>query len=281
MPELSDLSQSHAIAAGPASHDRVFRGRASHGWLRALSPLLLIVLWQIGSSTGVISSRTLAAPSQVLVSFGSLVASGELQHHLLISLGRAAKGLAFALLLGGGLALIAGLSKAGEYVIDAPVQMFRTLPVVALVPLFIIWFGIGEFPKIALVTVAATFPIYLALYAGIRGVDAKLIELARVLGLSRGSLIRNVILPGALPMALVGLRYSLGISLVILVVAEQVNATSGIGYLISDARDFMRTDVIVVGLLVYALLGLTVDVLVRWLERRLLAWRASFVGAAT
>jgi sulfonate transport system permease protein len=129
--------------------------------------------------------------------------------------------------------------------------------------------------------VAATFPIYLALYAGIRGVDAKLIELARVLGLSRGSLIRNVILPGALPMALVGLRYSLGISLVILVVAEQVNATSGIGYLISDARDFMRTDVIVVGLLVYALLGLTVDVLVRWLERRLLAWRASFVGAAT
>lgn len=276
MPEPSDRSQPVAVVAGIAFH-----GRASHGWLRAASPLLLVVLWQIGSSTGVISSRILAAPSQVIVSFGSLIASGELPHHLLISLGRAAKGLGFALLLGGGLALIAGLSKAGEYVIDAPVQMLRTLPVVALVPLFIIWFGIGELPKVALVTVAATFPIYLALYAGIRGVDPKLIELARVIGLSRGSLIRNVILPGALPMALVGLRYSLGISLVILVVAEQVNATSGIGYLISDARDFMRTDVIVVGLLVYALLGLTVDVLVRWLERRLLAWRASFVEAAT
>ena len=255
--------------------------RASHGWVRALSPLLLIVLWQIGSSTGVISSRTLAAPSQVIVSLGSLIASGELPHHLLISLGRAAKGVAFAVLLGGSLALIAGLSRAGEYVIDAPVQMFRTLPVVALVPLFIIWFGIGELPKVALITVAAAFPIYLALYSGIRGVDAKLIELARVLGLSRGALIRNVILPGALPMALVGLRYSLGISLVILVVAEQVNATSGIGYLISDARDFMRTDVIVVGLLVYAALGLTVDILVRWLEGRLLAWRPSFVEAAT
>src|SRR6202167_6175876 len=204
--------------------------RASFGWLRVVSPLLLLALWQMASSTGVISSRTLAAPSQVLASFGSLLATGELEHHLLISLGRAAKGLAFAILLGGGLALIAGLSKVGEYVIDAPVQMFRTLPVVALVPLFIIWFGICEVPKIALVTVAATFPIYLALYAGIRGVDAKLIELASVIGLSRGELIRHVILPGALPMTLVGLRYSLGISLVILVVAEQVNATSGIGY---------------------------------------------------
>jgi sulfonate transport system permease protein len=255
--------------------------RASYAWLRALSPLLLIVSWQIASSAGFISSRTLAAPSQVAASLGSLIASGELQHHLLISLGRAAKGLAFALVLGGGLALVAGLSKIGEYIIDAPIQMFRTLPVVALVPLFIIWFGIGELPKIALVTVAATFPIYLALYAGIRGVDTKLIELARVLGLSRRALIRHVILPGALPMSLVGLRYSLGISLVILVVAEQVNATSGIGYLISDARDFMRTDVIVVGLLVYAVLGLAVDVLVRWLERRLLSWRPSFVGATT
>jgi sulfonate transport system permease protein len=269
MPERSESVMPGAAATS----------RASHVWLRALSPLLLMVLWQIASSTGVLSSRTLAAPSQVIGSLGSLIASGELQHHLLISVGRAAKGLALAVLLGGSLALIAGLSKTGEYIVDAPVQMFRTLPVVALVPLFIIWFGIGELPKVALVTVAATFPIYLALYSGIRGVDPKLIELARVIGLSRGALIRNVILPGALPMALVGLRYSLGISLVILVVAEQVNATSGIGYLISDARDFMRTDVIVVGLLVYALLGLTVDVLVRWLERRLLAWRPSFVEA--
>jgi len=254
--------------------------RASFASLRVLSPVVLLAFWQIASSTGLISPRTLAAPSQVLASCGALLANGELEHHLLVSLGRAAKGLAIAVLLGGGLALVAGLSRIGEFVIDAPVQMLRTLPVVALVPLFIIWFGIGELPKIALVTVAATFPIYLALYAGIRGVDAKLIELAGVIGLSRSELIRHVILPGALPMTLVGLRYSLGISLVILVIAEQVNATSGIGYLISDARDFMRTDVIVVGLLVYALLGLTVDVLVRWLERRLLSWRPTFVEAA-
>jgi sulfonate transport system permease protein len=133
---------------------------------------------------------------------------------------------------------------------------------------------------VALVAVAATFPIYLTLYSGIRSVDVKLVELAKIIGLSRAGLIRHVILPAALPSALVGLRYSLGISWLILVAAEQVNATSGIGYLMNDARDFMRTDVLVLGLLVYALLGLIVDILVRWLERRLLAWRPSFVAGA-
>jgi sulfonate transport system permease protein len=254
--------------------------RRSRQWLRALSPLALVALWQIGCSHGWISSRTLAAPSQVISSFIALTADGALQHHLLVSLGRVAKGMSIALVLGGGLALLAGLSRTGEYVIDAPMQMLRTLPVLALIPFFIIWFGIGEVPKVALVTVAAIFPIYLTLYSGIRGVDPKLVELSKVIGLSRGALIRHVILPGALPTALVGIRYSLGISWLILVAAEQVNATSGIGYLMNDARDFMRIDILVVGLLIYALLGLAVDILVRWLERRLLGWRPSFVNAA-
>jgi sulfonate transport system permease protein len=245
-----------------------------------LSPLALLVLWQIGCSSGWISSRTLAAPSQVIASFVDLTADGALQHHLLVSLGRVAKGMAVALIVGGTLALLAGLSRTGEYVIDAPMQMLRTLPVLALIPFFIIWFGIGELPKVALVTVAAVFPIYLTLYAGIRGVDPKLIEVAQTIGLSRVGLIRHVILPGALPTALVGVRYSLGISWLILVAAEQVNATSGIGYLMNDARDFMRIDILVVGLLIYAFLGLVVDILVRWLERRLLGWRPSFVNGA-
>jgi sulfonate transport system permease protein len=216
-----------------------------------------------------------------MASFWQLTADGALQQHLLVSLGRVAKGMALAVLLGGSLALLAGLSRIGEYVIDAPMQMLRTLPVLALIPFFIIWFGIGETPKVALVTVAATFPIYLTLYAGIRGVDIKLIELAKVIELPRAALIRHVILPAALPTALVGLRYALGISWLVLVAAEQVNATSGIGYLMNDARDFMRTDILVVGLLIYAALGLVVDVLVRWLERGLLAWRPSFVGAGS
>jgi sulfonate transport system permease protein len=254
--------------------------KRSRQWLRALSPLALLVLWQIGCSSGLISSRTLAAPSQVIASFIELTSSGALQHHLLVSLGRVAKGMSLALVVGGGLALLAGLSRTGEYVIDAPMQMLRTLPVLALIPFFIIWFGIGEVPKVALVAVAAVFPIYLTLYSGIRGVDPKLVELAKIIGLSRGALIRHVILPGALPTALVGVRYSLGISWLILVAAEQVNASSGIGYLMNDARDFMRIDILVVGLLIYAVLGLLVDILVRWLERRLLGWRPSLVSTA-
>jgi sulfonate transport system permease protein len=254
--------------------------RGPRQWLRILSPLALLALWQMTSQTGLIPNRTLAAPSQVIASFWQLTADGSLQHHLWVSLGRVANGMAFAILVGGSLALISGLSRIGEYVVDAPMQMLRTLPVLALIPLFIIWFGIGELPKVALVAVAATFPIYLTLYSGIRSVDVKLVELAKIIGLSRAGLIRHVILPAALPSALVGLRYSLGISWLILVAAEQVNATSGIGYLMNDARDFMRTDVLVLGLLVYALLGLIVDILVRWLERRLLAWRPSFVAGA-
>jgi sulfonate transport system permease protein len=254
--------------------------RRSRQWLRVLSPLTLLVLWQIGSATGLIASHTLASPSQVIASFWQLAADGELQQHLLVSLGRVAKGMALAILIGGSLALVSGLSRLGEYIVDAPMQMLRTLPVLALIPFFIIWFGIGEVPKVALVTVAAVFPIYLTLYSGIRGVDHKLVEMAKVVGLSRAALIRHVILPAALPTAFVGLRYSLGISWLILVAAEQVNATSGIGFLMNDARDFMRTDVMVVGLLIYALLGLVVDILVRWLERRFLAWRPTFVNAA-
>jgi len=273
VPRLVD-DPALSISIAPATKKR------SRQWLRVLSPVALLLLWQIGCSSGWISSRTLAAPSQVIASFIELTANGSLQHNLLVSLGRVVKGMSLALLVGGSLALLAGLSRTGEYVIDAPMQMLRTLPVLALIPFFIIWFGIGEVPKVALVAVAALFPIYLTLYSGIRGVDPKLVELARIIGLSRGALVRHVILPGALPTALVGVRYSLGISWLILVAAEQVNATSGIGYLMNDARDFMRIDILVVGLLIYALLGLIVDILVRWLERRLLGWRPSFVGTA-
>jgi sulfonate transport system permease protein len=271
-PLLDDPALSLSMAPQPKKRSRQ--------WLRVLSPLALLMLWQIGCSSGLISSRTLAAPSQVIGSFIDLTSDGALQHHLWVSLSRVAKGMSVALVVGGGLALLAGLSRTGEYVIDAPMQMLRTLPVLALIPFFIIWFGIGELPKVALVAVAAVFPIYLTLYSGIRGVDPKLVDLAKIIGLSRGALIRHVILPGALPTALVGVRYSLGISWLILVAAEQVNATSGIGYLMNDARDFMRIDILLVGLLIYAFLGLLVDILVRWLERRLLGWRPSFVGAA-
>ena len=245
---------------------------------RLVSPLVLVLAWEAASRAGLLSPRTIAAPSTILASAWDLTVTGELPANLLVSLARVAAGFALGTTAGIVLAILSGLSRRGEEILDAPLQMLRTLPFLALVPLFILWFGIGELPKIALVTLGAMFPVYLNLFAGIRGVDPKLIETAQVFGLSRLALIRRVILPGALPQLLVGLRYALGVSWLSLVVAEQINASAGIGHLINDARDFLRTDVIVVGLMVYALLGLGADALVRLLEQRTLRWRPSVVA---
>jgi len=223
--------------------------------------------------TGLLPPHLLAAPSTIFITAWDMTITGVLPYHLLISLARVLAGLAIGLMLGFGLALVAGLSRVGEDVVDPPLQALRTLPFLGLVPLFILWFGIGEAPKLALVAMGAVFPLYLNLFAGIRAVGAGLIDAGNALGLSRSQLIRLVILPAALPAALVGLRQSIGIAWLSLVVGEQVNAQSGIGFLIADARDFLRTDVIVVGLLVYAMLGLLSDALVRALERRVLRWR--------
>jgi sulfonate transport system permease protein len=252
----------------------------SDQWLRYrryIPPLLIVVLWQVGASSGLIPTRTLASPVMIAGTFAELIASGELPRHLLVSLGRVATGLGIGVVAGTTLALIAGLSRRGEDLLDATLQMLRTLPFLALVPLFILWFGIGETPKIALVALGTMFPIYLTLFAGIRGVDAKLIEAGRTLGLSRREQVLHIVLPGALPSALVGLRYALGVAWLSLVVAEQINAESGIGFLVMTARDFLRTDIILVGLIVYAILGLSADQIVRVLERRVLAWRPSFL----
>jgi sulfonate transport system permease protein len=245
---------------------------------RAVGPLLLLLLWQVGSTTGFIPERTLASPATVADTFRDLVSSGQLAEHMRVSLGRVLVGLALGIAAGTALALVAGLSRIGEDLVDGPMQMLRTLPVLALVPLFILWFGIGEQAKVLLVALATTFPIYLNTFAGIRGVDRRLVEAADTLGLSRAGRIGHVILPGALPSFLVGLRYSLGIAWLVLVVSEQINATSGLGYLMTQAREFLRTDVIVVGLIVYALLGLTSDLIVRGIERFALAWRPTFTG---
>ena len=247
------------------------------GLRRLISPLVLVLAWQAASWAGLLSPRVLASPAQIAEAAWALTATGELPWHVAVSLGRVAAGLSIGLALGGALAIAAGLSRLGETIIDAPVQMVRTLPFLALVPLFILWFGIGETPKIALVALGSAFPIYLNLFAGIRGVDPRLAEMGRVFGLTRLGLIRDVVFPGALPSVLVGLRYSLGVAWLSLVVAEQVNARAGIGYMINDARDFLRTDVILVGLVLYALLGLAADGLVRALERRTLAWRPQLV----
>ncbi|MFJ9627134.1 ABC transporter permease [Streptomyces sp. NPDC101175] len=248
-------------------------------WLRRTTgPLVLLALWQLLSSTGVLTSEVLASPGRIAQVGWDLIDSGSLTSAMATSLQRVAIGLLLGTLIGTGLALVSGLFRIGEDLVDAPVQMLRTVPFVGLIPLFIIWFGIGEAPKVAIITLGVTFPLYLNVYAGIRGVDSQLIEAGESLGLSRWGLVRHVVLPGALPNALTGLRYSLGIAWLALVFAEQINADAGIGFLMVQARDFLQTDVIVVCLIVYAFLGLLADFVVRTLERLLLTWRPTFTG---
>ncbi len=244
------------------------------GWLRRMIvPVAIVVAWQAASSTGFIGSRMVPSPLRIVATFTDLTVSGELGRNLLVSLGRVALGLGIGVGTGAALALIAGLSRLGEDSVDATVQMVRTLPHLALVPLFILWFGIGETPKVALVALGSAFPIYLNLFAGIRGVDPKIVEAARTFGLSRTELVRHIVLPGALPAFLTGLRYALGLAWLSLVVGEQINADSGLGALITNARDFLQTDVIVLCLLRYAVLGLSTDAAVRLIEARVLHWR--------
>ena len=190
-----------------------------------------------------------------------------------VSLQRMAIGFAVGGTLAVLLALVAGLSRLGENAVDPLLQIVRMLPLFGLIPVFIVWFGIGELPKIILIALGAAIPLYLNTFAGIRSVDAKLAEVGQVLRLTRGETIRHVILPGALPQALTGLRQSLGVAWLALVVAEQVNANAGLGFMISQATQFLRNDVILVALAVYAVLGLITDALVRLLERRALVWR--------
>ncbi|MBB2926630.1 ABC transporter permease [Paraburkholderia silvatlantica] len=245
--------------------------------LRALVPVLLIALWQLASSLGVASEFVLPSPASVLAAYRELWQSGDLQDALKVSLARAAVGL----LIGGGAGLLlgvaAGLSKSAERGFDSVLQMLRTIPFIALVPIFVVWFGIGEVSKVALIVGAAISPMYLSTYHAIRGIDPKLLELGRTFRLSRAHQIRLIILPMSLPGILVGVRYAAAISLLALVAAEQINASAGIGYILNNANQFQRTDIIIAGILVYAVLGISVDALLRFVERKALAWRGAHV----
>ncbi|HEY1639557.1 MAG TPA: ABC transporter permease [Streptosporangiaceae bacterium] len=269
-------------AAQPAS--RVRRLLHSKALLRLISPLVVLTGWQLASSAQLISSDKLPPPTEVWSTAVSLITSaspayGSLQGNLLASLERVAVGFGFGATVAVTLAVLAGLSRAGENALDPLMQMVRTLPLFGLIPVFIVWFGIGELPKILLIAIGVAIPLYLNVFSGIRNVDAKLAELGRVLHLRRRELITQIVLPGALPQALVGLRQALGVGWLALVVAEQFNTSAGLGFMISQATQFSRNDVIFVALLVYCVLGLLTDALVRLFERRALSWRRSFVAA--
>jgi sulfonate transport system permease protein len=278
-------------AAAPASPDHGQRSRnrgrrlvTSPALRRLISPLAVLAIWQGVSAAGLISRQKLPPPTEIWQTAITLIttsspAYGTLQGAMLTSLQRVAAGFAAGALAGLALAIVAGLSRPGETTVDPLMQMLRTLPLFGLIPVFIVWFGIGETPKLMLIAIGSAIPLYLNTFAGIRNVDARLAELGQVLRLSRTELIKDIVLPGALPQVLVGLRQSLGVAWLALVVAEQVNANAGLGFMISQATQFLRNDVIFVALLVYCALGLLTDALVRLLERRALAWRRGFLAS--
>ncbi len=239
----------------------------------AIGPLLLLLIWSAGSATGLIDPRILTAPWTVVSTAIELTIDGRLPAHLATSAARALTGLALGIGLGLVLALISGLSRVGEALVDGPIQLKRAIPSLALLPLLILWFGIGEPMKIITITLGVFVPIYLHTHNGLRGIDSRYVELAQSLGLGRGEFIRRVVLPGALPGFLLGLRFAVTGAWLALVVVEQINATSGIGYMMELARTYGQTEIIIVGLVVYGVLGLASDGIVRLIQRKGLAWR--------
>ncbi|OBA32740.1 ABC transporter permease [Rhodococcus sp. 852002-51564_SCH6189132-a] len=239
----------------------------------AIGPALLLVAWIVTSATGVLDPKTLSAPWTVVTTAWELIGDGRLQSNLWTSVQRALIGGVIGVVLGLVLALAAGLSRIGEALIDGPVQIKRSIPTLALMPLAILWFGIGEEMKILLIALSVFVPVYINTYSALRGIDAPYVELAETLDLSRAQFVRRIALPGALPGFFTGLRLAVTISWLALVVVEQVNASSGIGYLMYQARNYGMTEIIIVGLVVYAILGFGSDLLVRAAERKALAWR--------
>jgi sulfonate transport system permease protein len=248
---------------------------------RLVSPVVAVGLWQAASSTGILPASKLVSPASIAHTAYTLVVSnsptyGTLQESLLVSFERWAVGFVIGIAVAVLLAIVTGLSRAGEAIADPILQALRSIPLLGLIPLFIVWFGIGELPKVLFVLLSALFPMYINTFAGIRGVDSKLGELGHVLGLRRSEMLRHIVLPGALPQALTGLQLSVISSLVALVVGEQINATSGLCFMITQAQQFLNNSVIMVALIVYAILGLLLNGAVSLLERKVLAWRREF-----
>lgn len=266
------------LQAYPATTDtRVVRRRLGPGrrirYAFWVGPVALLAVWSAGSATGLISPAILTAPWDVVAAFREQWTDHDLLGNILSSLARAAIGLFFGVLAGGLLAVASGLSRAGESLIDGPIQIKRSIPTLALIPLFIAWFGIGQEMKIVTIALISMVPIYVNTHNGLRGIDGRYAELAETIGVGRREFVRHVVLPGALPGFLLGMRFAVTSALLGLVVVEQYNATSGIGHMMTLAEQYGQTDVIVVGLVLYGIFGYLADTAVRLTERKVLAWR--------
>lgn len=259
---------------GRTARQRVAKPSKIPGFSYWISSVAIFVLWWLGSATGAIDPKTLPGPFDVLGAAWDLAVSGKLFEALAASLGRVLAGTVIGLAFGVLAGLISGYYTLGEIVLDRPIQMLRAIPFNALTPLFIIAFGVGEVMKVLLIVVGVFVPIYLNTFSGVRNVDPKLIEIGRVYKVPQVKIASKILFLGALPSILTGLRFSLAIAWIALVTSETVNAQSGIGYILAQAQRFVRTDQVILCIVIYAFLGLFTDWLVRLLEKRLLRWRS-------
>jgi sulfonate transport system permease protein len=241
-------------------------------------PVALLIGWEIAADAGLIAARVLPSPSAVARAFWTTWRDGALIDSVVVSTGRALKGLAIGGLIGFALGVVNGLWRPAEVALDSSLQMLRNIPHLAIIPLVILWFGIGEEAKIFLVSIGVLFPVYINTHHGVRTIDPAYVEMARVYGLSRWAMFWRVVLPGALPSIFVGLRYGLGVMWLTLIVAETISASSGIGYMTMNAREFLQTDVVLLGVIIYALLGKLSDVIVKRLESAALSWHTSYAA---
>jgi sulfonate transport system permease protein len=244
----------------------------------AIIPVVTIVLWQLAGSTGLISAQFLPTPLSIARAFTGLLVTGELTHHLGVSMGRAGVGFLIGGVLGLLFGVLTGLFRSMEYVLDPSVQVLRLVPHLAIAPLIILWFGFGEMSKVVIILTGSFFPLYINTFMGIRNVDNKLFEVSRVLGFSPYQRLRRLILPAALPGILLGLRLSLAVAWIGLVVAELIGSQSGIGFLINEAKQNSNTEVVFVGIIIFAIVGKIIDSLFRIIERKCLFWRDSYEG---
>lgn len=270
-PLVSSTQQSRVRAVRTVKRELPWRHLRPY-----LLPTALVVVWQIAALAGWISTRIMPSPADVVLAFWHTMATGQLPHDIAVSAARALAGLFVGGAIGFLLGIANGVSRISEELTDTTLQMLRTIPHLAMIPLVILWFGIGEESKLFLTSLGVLFPVYLNTYHGVRNVDRDLIEMGRVYGMSNWTLFRKVIFPGALPSIFVGLRYALGIMWLTLIVSESIAASSGIGHMANNAREFMMTDVVVLSLVIYAALGKLADVVARSLERRTLRWNAAY-----
>ncbi|MEU1125517.1 ABC transporter permease [Streptomyces sp. NPDC005899] len=270
------------IPAGPAPYSRGTRRRLGPGralpFGRLIGPALLVLAWWAASASGYLDPRILSSPGTVFATAADLISTGRLQDNVLISLQRAGLGLLFGVSAGVVLAVAAGLSRSGEYLLDGPLQIKRAIPSLAMLPLLILWLGIGEQMKVTVIALGVAVNMYINTYASLTGIDSRYVELAEGLDLSRATFVRKVVVPGSLPGFFVGLRLGVTASWLGLIVVEQINATSGIGYMMFQAQQYAQSDVIIVGLVAYGVFGFASDAAVRAVERKVLSWRRTLAG---